>query len=249
MLLTDKIIQTATPSPPKIIVYGQAGCGKTTFAAGANALLIDCENGAGNVPNLKRTEYLKTWPEMKRWLADIIAAELGDIPAIAIDTIDWMVQRICEYVVLDLDGKKPDDITNTLGTSHGGYFKAREIVQNIVYRDLLPMLNAISEKGIAIILLAHAANTKMVTPEGYDQQLAAPDIPAWVSQPFIEWADAVMYAKHENGKRNLTTEGNNLILAKNRYSLPAEIEFSWAAFVDAMSTPETNLQNKELKNG
>ncbi|MCD4824644.1 MAG: hypothetical protein K8S55_08555 [Phycisphaerae bacterium] len=53
-------------------------------------------------------------------------------------------------MVLDLDNKSPNDITNTLGSAHGGYFKAREIVQNIVYRELLPMLNAIAENGVAM---------------------------------------------------------------------------------------------------
>ena len=35
-----------------MIVYGQPGVGKTTFAAQAGALLIDCENGAGAIPGL-----------------------------------------------------------------------------------------------------------------------------------------------------------------------------------------------------
>jgi hypothetical protein len=74
-------------------------------------------------------------------------------------------------LVIDLDGKSPKDITNTIGSSHGGYYKAREIVQNIVYRDLLPMLNAVADQGVAIILLAHAANTKITTPEGFDVRL------------------------------------------------------------------------------
>jgi len=162
-------------------------------------------------------------------------------PPWAIDTIDWMVQRIVEHVVLDLDGKSQGDITNTLGTAHGGYFKAREIVQNVVYRDLLPMLNAVAETGAAVILLAHAANTKMTTPEGYDQRLASPDLPHWIAPPFIEWADCVLYAHRDGDQRQLLTEGTNVILAKNRYGLPApaEIDLSWPALMQAM-TPKHN---------
>lgn len=243
MTLIDSLITATTPSPPKIIVFGQPGVGKTTFAGSARAILIDCENGAGAVPGLTRTPYLQTWPEMRQWLAELACTPPDGVPAVAIDTIDWMVQRIIEHVVVDLDDKSPNDITNTLGTAHGGYFKAREIVQNIVYRDLLPMLNAMVNEGMAIILLAHAANSKMTTPEGFDLRLAAPDIPHWVMPPFIEWADCVLYAHHQDDQRVLLTEGTNVILAKNRYGLPAELPLSWPALMQALTSSTTS--NKE----
>ncbi|MCC7408104.1 MAG: ATP-binding protein [Phycisphaeraceae bacterium] len=235
MSLLDSLITTTTPAPPKMIVYGQPGVGKTTFAASAGAILIDCENGSGAVPGLRRTPYLQSWPEMRAWLAEIASTPPEGVAAVAIDTIDWMIQRIVEHVVVDLDDKSPSDITNTLGTAHGGYFKAREIVQNIVYRDVLPMLNAVANSGLAVILLAHAANTKMTTPEGFDLRLAAPDLPHWIAAPFIEWADAVLYAAREGERRFLRTEGTNVVLAKNRYSLPVELPLSWPALMHALT--------------
>ena len=252
MTLMNSLINTTTPAPPKMIVYGQPGVGKTTFAASAGAILLDCENGAGAVPGLTRTPYLQSWPQMRKWLVELATAPPDGIAAVAVDTIDWMVQRIVEHVVLDLDGKAQGDITNTLGTAHGGYFKAREIVQNIVYRDLLPMLNAVADSGVAIILLAHAANTKITTPEGFDQRLAAPDLPQWIAPPFIEWADAVLYAHRQDDRRVLLTEGTNVILAKNRYSLPAELQLSWSALMEAMNAvpdirPADDTQNPNTK--
>ena len=247
MTLMESLITTTTPSPPTMIVYGQPGVGKTTFAASAGAILIDCENGAGVVPGLTRTPYLQTWPEMRQWLAELASTPPDGVPAVAIDTIDWMVQRIVEHVVVDLDDKSPSNITNTLGTAHGGYFKAREIVQNIVYRDLLPMLNAIANEGLAVILLAHAANTKMTTPEGFDLRLAAPDLPQWIAPPFIEWADAVLYAVRDGDQRVLRTEGSNVVLAKNRYSLPVELQLSWSALITALT--QTPNDGKDITNG
>ncbi len=235
MPLIDSLITTTTPAPPKMIVYGQPGVGKTTFAASADAILIDCENGAGAVPGLKRTPYLQSWPQMRQWLVEIATTPPDGVSALAIDTIDWMVQRIVEHVVLDLDSKSAGNITNTLGTAHGGYFKARDIVQNIVYRDLLPMLNAVTDNGMAVILLAHAANTKMTAPEGFDLRLAAPDLPHWIAPPFIEWADAVLYASRDGDRRTLLTQGTNVILAKNRYDLPAELPLSWSALMQALT--------------
>jgi hypothetical protein len=210
-------------------------------------VLLDCENGAGAVPGVTRTPYLQSWPQMRKWLVELADLDKADAPpALAIDTIDWMVQRIVEHVVHDLDPKAGDDLTSTLGTAHGGYFKAREIVQNIVYRDLLPMLNAVAETGAAIILLAHAANTKITTPEGYDQRLASPDLPHWIVPPFIEWADCVLYAHRQDDHRLLLTESTNVILAKNRYGLPTELDLMWPALMQALTS---NPNGKDQPNG
>lgn len=228
MSLLDSLITNMTPAPPKMIVYGTPGVGKTTFAAGAGALLLDCENGAGAVPYLTRTPYLRSWPEIRGWLRELSSGPPEGLEAVAIDTLDWLVQRIVEYVVMDLDKKSKGEVTSTLSSAHGGYFKAREIVHNIVNRELLPMLNAITEHGAAVILLAHASNAKMTTPEGYDVRLASPDIPQWIAPTFIEWADAVLFAWREaDGTRVLTTEGTGNITAKNRYGMPPVIGLSW----------------------
>ncbi|MEX2672883.1 MAG: AAA family ATPase [Phycisphaeraceae bacterium] len=237
MSLMETLITSTTPAAPKMIVYGQPGVGKTTFAAAADAILIDCEGGAGVVPGLKRTPYLATWPEMRAWLSELAAAPPADLAAVAVDTLDWMLRRIEQYVNIDLDGKSPDDITNTTGSSHGGFFKARGIIENIVFRDLLPMLNAINDGGVPIVLLAHAANLKMTTPEGFDVKMAAPDLPQWIAGPFIEWADAVLYAHMDSGQRVLTTENTNVVTAKNRYGMPAELPFDWDTLVQSIAPP------------
>ncbi len=235
MTLLDTVITTTTPAPPKMIVFGPPGVGKTTFAASAGALLIDCENGAGAVPGLMRTPFLRSWPEVKAWLDEIVLRAPERLGVIAIDTLDWLVLRIVEHVVMDLDKKGKNDVTSTLSSSHGGYFKAREIVQNIVSRELLPTLNAVTERGIAVILLAHAANTKMTTPEGYDVRLAAPDVPQWIAPMFIEWADAVLFASRDpEGARTLTTEGTSNITAKNRYRLPPRVGMAWNELSEAI---------------
>jgi hypothetical protein len=236
----DQIIDTTNPSPPKLLVYGEPGVGKTTLAAQAGAFLIDCEGGASSIKGLKRTPTLRTWAEMATWLDRIATEPPEGVSVLAIDTLDWLVAAI-ERDVLDRDPpdpKKPsrDPMLSTMGSSHGGYFKAREIVVNIVQRNVLPMLNAIHERGLAIVLLAHAGHEKLLTPEGATVKMAAPDLPSYILPIFREWADGVFYATSRNGERVLITTGTNLICAKNRYSMPVEMPLSWASIEGALAS-------------
>jgi DNA polymerase III delta prime subunit len=229
----SQLIKSPTIAPPKILVYGPPGIGKSTLAADAEAVLVDCENGAGAIPNLTRTPYLGTWKEQWEWLSELTKEPP---PVMAIDTMDWMVKRIVEHVCIDLDGKNPGDILNTLGGAHGGFFKAREIVANVVNRHLFPLLNQFIGKGSAILMLAHAVNDKSTTPEGYDIKKAEPDIPEFIRADIIEWADCVFYAsKSVEGTRQLQTEESNNVTAKNRYSMPNPIALSWQSVMEAIT--------------
>jgi DNA polymerase III delta prime subunit len=248
MGLLDTLIATRTLAPPKLLVYGPPGAGKTTLAASAKAVLLDCENGAGTIPGLRRTPYLESWKQMREWLVELAKAAPGSIPVAAVDTIDWMVHRITEHVVIDLDGKSPQEITNTLGTAHGGYYRAREVVVNVVSRELFPILNAITSRGTAVLLLAHAANARIKTPEGFDLHLAAPDLPSWLAPMFIEWADAVLYIQQADSQRTLQCVGTNVVQAKNRYRLPAKLPLDWSALMQGI-TSNMNTQTPSSSNG
>ena len=225
--LQDQLIRATTPSPPKIIVYTPPGVGKTTLAGDAKAALIDCEDGAGNIAGLVRTPYLATWPKIREWLYEFVQNPPEGTHGVGVDTLDWMIRRIEEHVAIDLDPKS-DGLLSTMGTAHDGFYKARDMVKNIVYREVFPAFSAIVASGRSVLLLAHAANVKMKTPEGFDSKAAAPDLPPYIMQSFIEWADAVLYGDIIDGQRVLKTQKTNLITAKNRYDLEPVEPFDWA---------------------
>ena len=95
------LIKTSAPSPPKVVVYALPGVGKTTLAAQAEAVLIDCENGAGGVLKdgegvvweIIRTPYFESWIEIRDSIQAFVNRPIDSrLPkAIAIDTVDWLM--------------------------------------------------------------------------------------------------------------------------------------------------------------
>ena len=54
----------------------------------------------------------------------------------------------------------------------------------------------------------------------------------------------MLYASRDGDRRTLRTEGSNVVLAKNRYSLPPELSLSWAALTQAFieTSPRTETE-------
>ncbi|MBN2293004.1 MAG: AAA family ATPase [Pirellulales bacterium] len=221
----------------------------TTFGASAtNALVIDCENGASAIV-CQRTPYLATWPEIYQWL---IAIETEEHPyqAIAIDSVDWLLRRIEEHVSGCAGGKTD----STLNRSHGGYGNGKQVLKNYVYQILLPLLDRIVARGIAVLLLAHTKRTEITDIDGITVEKTTPELPEGYLNVMVEWSDFVCLARMDGeGNRTLTTRETPRALAKNRYHLPESIPFDWTCFAEAIgeglkqtfSQTNTNPNNKE----
>ncbi len=230
MSMLDTVIQNPSPSAPKGIVYGPPGVGKTTFGAMAEAsIIVDCENGAGAIP-CKRTPYLSTWPEIEQWLLAIERDEHA-YKTLVIDSVDWLLRRLEEHVA-----GSGGEIEQTLNRSHGGYGNGKQVLKNHVYQQLLPTLDRIVGRGVAVLLLAHAKRTNITDVDGVTREKTTADQPDDYSNIFVEWSDFVCLARHDvDGNRILTTCETPSALAKNRYGMPPAIPFDWRSFIAAVS--------------
>lgn len=228
----------------RVVVIGQAGVGKTTFAAGTRGLFLTCEDGGGDL------EYDRvacdTWVALRSAVGELQQDAQG-YTTIVIDTIS-SYERLCWAFLCERAGKA-ESIEEVGGGYGKGYTQAVEEM-NALARDL-DFLRL--KQRVHVILLAHTHVKVFNDPMGnpYDRyQLKMHDKSA---DMWLGWADCVLFACFEvtvktakrradvnekgkavDSKRVLYTTKDAAYDAKNRYNLPEELPLSWEAFAKAI---------------
>lgn len=230
-------------APPRTVVYGPHGVGKTTFGAQAPApILLPFEDGVGRL-DVARFPLIRSWAETQEALASLYT-EAHDYATVLIDTLDWLEPLV--WAETCVRNKWPD-------IEHPGFGKGY-VAAAVVWREFFAGLSALrDERGMSVILLAHTEIKQFHDPSAdpYDRyQIKLQKSAAALAQ---EWADCVLFANFKTytqksdsgfnkkttrgvgvGERVLYTEERPAFYAKNRYALPPELPFSYAAFSAAM---------------
>lgn len=213
------IVDKATPTAPKTLIYGLSGAGKTTLASNIkNSLILDVEGGAEfmDAPRVPK-KSLQTYEQFCRVLADLWnQADKGkegrQFDNIIIDSVDWLVRLIVEKAA-GIDSK---NLTETLNKSNGGYGNGKQVLENHIRSWLIPTLNKLIAKGYGITFVAHAKQTQLLDGDGNKIETIAPKIDENTMNVFVEWVDFVYYLKNSGGERTLLLESDGVALAKNR---------------------------------
>ena len=230
--------------PPRIMVYGQEGVGKSTFGASApDPVFIQTEDGLGEIDTSK-------FP-LAQSVGDVIAEltalrdEEHNFRTVVIDSLDWLERLIFDEVCKEFG-------VRSIEKADGGYGKG--YVDALVHwRKVLALLDDLRNKrGMMVILLAHAKVERFEDPENIAYDRYAPRLHKHAASLISEWVDAVLFASKklrvskdgdsraiaapigaDGGERILRTNGSPACLAKNRFSLPNEIPLRWDAFLQA----------------
>ncbi len=229
-------------SPPRIVVYGPHGVGKTTFAAQSpNPIVIQTEDGLGTLET-------PAFP-LASSLNDVLEAigtlynESHDFKSVILDSADWLDSLISATVRANHDEKQ-------LAYGKDALLCAES------WRVIFDGFNALrNDKGMAVIILAHCEIKRFDPPDGDSFERYQPKLQSRCSALVQEWADAVLFANFRTmvrsesvgksgqqtvkkalstGERLLHTGEKPAYLAKNRYSLPDTIAMDWATLIAAM---------------
>lgn len=237
---------------PRIVVYGQEGVGKTSFAAEAPTPVFICaEDGLGpefiDIPRAVASTFTQ--------ILDLVQAlsESCDYKTVVLDSIDWIERTIHQHICDEAGKKSIEDFP------FGKGFKMAEAEFN----RLLTALDVLRRKQrVFVILLAHSHVKPFSNPEGEDYERWELKCHKAIAGLTREWPDALLFYSYDTlvdteGKKGKALGGERVIHtthapafdAKNRLSLPEKMVMpkgeSWKTFAKALAA--TGLYAKKGK--
>ena len=233
--MLENIRKGKTQSPPRILIYGCEGIGKSSFGASAPApIFVPTEDGLDQI-DCESFPLSETFEQFISYLTALVQEE-HQYRSVIIDSLDWLERLIWSHVCAVYGVKSIEKVENGFGK---GYVIALTYWRQVI--DLLRILR--DEKGMIVILLAHAKVENFSDPESTPVSRFSPRIHKAASAMVSEWVDAVLLATREmgasrgvkGGDRILRTIGSPACVAKNRYSLPEVLPLDWEALKSAMT--------------
>lgn len=232
----------------KVVIYGPEGIGKSTFASQfPNPIFIDTEGSTKNM-DVARMDKPTSWAMLKNQI-NYIKENPHLCKTLVIDTIDW-AEQLCINDICQTHGKKGIE---DFGYGNGYVFEKEE------FGRFLNSLEELVEKGVNIVLTAHAQMRKFSQPDEigeYDRwELKLGKKTGSQISPLVkEWADMVLFAnyqtyavatdkdgkkfKAQGGERVMYTAHHPCWDAKNRFGLGDKLKFDYKeiAHIFAVST-------------
>jgi hypothetical protein len=229
--------------PPRIVVAGPEGIGKSTLASKAPGVLFICPEdgltGLEHVSRLSPNQFGNSIDGLHQLLDELIASP-GEIKHVAIDTSDWL-ERFIGAAMCKRDGKS--------SIEDYGYGKGYVLLEEEIVK-LLQKLDALRAKNIGIIILSHVNIRTFTDPAGPTYDRYEMKGHKRITGLLREWPDALLFAtrqvftKKEKGTSKETAIGGDRIMhtewsvawdAKNRLNLPSELPLEWDALVSAIA--------------
>ena len=232
--------------PPRLVVYGTHGIGKTTFASQTKKpIFIPTEDGLIGV-SVDAFPIAKSWGDITSAL-DVIKDSRDKYKTIVIDSADWLENLIWRQTCIDND----KDSIEAFGFGKG------YVLALSYWRALLATLDKYREVyGMTVIILAHSDIKRYDNPEAESYDRYTIKLHKSSSALIQEWADIVGFANWHTvikqteagfgktrargiatGKRLLHLEERPSHHAKSRYpNTPAEIPLNWTSLVEVLTS-------------
>lgn len=235
-------------APPRLLVYGPPGVGKTTMLSQApNPILIPTEDGEGLI-DMPRFPICRTYDDVMSALFSLYEHE-HPYNTVGLDTIDQFELLVWQKVIdmnpiAGLTGKTVTDIEKY------DYQKGYKIAMDY-WRDYVDAIDHLRiDRNIMVMQIAHAAIQGIDNPmtgsyERYNIKLHTNKKGEGASAYLQQHSDCILFINFQNavredkgdfgrvtkravgsGKRVMyTQEKSGAFVAKNRYKLPPDITF------------------------
>ncbi len=224
----------------KVVIFGEPGVGKTTFASQApNPYFIGAEDGSNNL-NVSRFSA-SSWSEIIG-VIDELATREHPFKTVVLDSANWAQKMCFDHI----SNNNNVDSIEKIGYGKGYVYAQAE------FEKLIGRFERLVSLGINVVVIAHDKITRFDNPAGesYSVYTLATDDKR-ITPILTQWPDAVLFAAYDKsvmkadksgdrkiaksyGDRIMFTENRASHLAKNRYSLPERLPLSWKSFSDCV---------------
>jgi len=249
----EKIIK-----PPRILIYGVGGVGKTKFCSELpKPIFSDIEGGADElgVDRFDRPEHFLGFLEQIKWLLK----NDHDYKTYVIDSIDWL-EKLAE--------EDSANAFNKLSVGEVDFGKGYSRVVSEVARvlDLLDELR--NKKSMIIALTGHAKIVTFEDPTSASYNRYSLDCRDKVTATVVEWVDCVAFANYRfavkkegesfgkdtvkavgSGERVMYLEERPAYIAKNRYGIKEVLPLDAKIFLNKIRSNVATDSNKGDNNG
>ena len=244
-----EITRGVIPTAKKVVIYGPEGIGKSTLASRfPEPVFIDTEGSTSHM-DVARFPAPTSWSMLLQEV-QYVKDNPASCKTLVIDTADWAEQLCIQHICTTRQVKGIEDF---------GYGKGYTYVKE-AFGQLLNLLTDVRERGINVVVTAHAQMRKFEQPD----ELGAYD--RWELKlskqcaPILkEWADMVLFCnyktmvvnvdgqgakkgknKAQGGRRVMYTSHHPCWDAKNRFGLPEEADMDYSVIrpvIEGETTP------------
>jgi hypothetical protein len=242
--------------PRRTLVYGTHGIGKSSFAARfPSAIVVQTEEGLNGI-EVARFPLAKSFDDVIDALGSLAEHEHA-YRTVVIDSLDWL-ERLVWAATVERHGKQ--------GIEEFGYGKGYVFALDLwkVVLDTLDVLR--EERGMAVVLIAHAAVERFNNPETDPYDRFVPRLQRLASAFVQEWCDEVLFATYRvntrtvsdggdrvrrqgvgDGTRVLFTQERPGHVAKNRLGLDSEMPLDFDLYAAAVAASLSTPSSKEAR--
>lgn len=258
----QSIAKTGASKPPRVLIYGVHGIGKSTFASQAkNPIFIRTEDGLAGI-EADAFPVAKSFNDVMEAL-NVLRNDEHKFKTVVLDSVDWLENLVWSHTA-QLHGK--DNIEDF------GYGKGFVIAMDY-WRMITTALDELRDiRNMTNIVVAHCEVKRFDSPDSEPFDRYQPKMHKLSAAWFQEWTDVLGFANYKvhtkesdagygkkrtraigSGERLLYTTERPSHIAKCRYkNIPEVMPLDWptlansiAASFDAGEETKTQTQTKK----
>ena len=251
--------------PPRDLIYGVQGIGKSTLASQMEKpVFLAAEDGLSGLPGIQHWE-IRSFPDAIEAITAL--HDEHTFKSVVLDTVSAFEPMLHRQLLNDWQVDSIDKV----GANGGGFYKWRTEALPL-WQDILDGLDSLRiNKGMRIILIGHSIDKEVKPPEADPYRKYTVDLlNDKASALLYRWADVVGFCNYKisvtgttRDKRGKVTKAGRAVgsgervmylserpafFAKNRFDLPNEIQLTCQDYMEAFQ--QNNKQNTgENQNG